>query len=274
MAVGQFKIGVIIQARLGSTRLPNKVMLPLPSGSSGTVISEIVERLKNISEISDVIVATSKSKVNNDLENYINDLRVKCYRGSEKDVLSRFYNIIIKYKFQYVIRLTADNPIVDNILLKQFIINFISNDLDYSCSNNLPLGCNFEMMKSSEIVEAHKNTQDPSDREHVTSFIKRNANKRSIYAFNNIKVIPNLRLTIDYASDYAFINLIYTMLKSKSKSVKNIINLVEKNKWSLAINKNNYQNTEFKNINQEVENIFPIIIERKLNRLQKLLKNL
>ena len=55
MAVGQFKIGVIIQARLGSTRLPNKVMLPLPSGSSGTVISEIVERLKNISEISDVV---------------------------------------------------------------------------------------------------------------------------------------------------------------------------------------------------------------------------
>lgn len=274
MAVGQFKIGVIIQARLGSTRLPNKVMLPLPAGSSGTVISEIIERLKNISEISDVIVATSKSKVNNDLENYINGLGVKCYRGSENDVLSRFYEIVIKYKFQYIIRLTADNPIVDDILLKQFIINFISNDLDYSCSNNLPLGCNFEMMKSSKIVEAHKNSQDLYDKEHVTSFIKRNANKRSIYTFNNMKIIPNLRLTIDYASDYAFINLIYSMLKSKSKSIKNIINLVEKNKWLLAINKNNYQVKEFKNIDQEIENILPVIKQRKLKRLQKILINL
>ena len=177
MAVGQFKIGVIIQARLGSTRLPNKVMLPLPVGSEKTIISEIIERVKDVSEISNVIVATSISKVNDDLESYIDSLKVECYRGSENDVLSRFYEIVIKHDFEYVIRLTGDNPIVDNILLKEFISNFISNDLDYSYSNNLPLGCNFEMMKASEIIKAYKNTEDLFDKEHVTPYIKRFAKK-------------------------------------------------------------------------------------------------
>jgi len=273
MAVGQFKIGVIIQARLGSTRLPNKVMLPLPVGSERTIISEIIERVKVVSEISNVIVATSKSKVNDDLESYMDSLKVECYRGSENDVLSRFYEIVLKHNFEYVIRLTGDNPIVDNILLKEFISNFISNDLDYSYSNNLPLGCNFEMMKASEIIKAYKNTEDLFDKEHVTAYIKRFAKNTEDFLFNNLGVINNLRLTIDYASDYAFINLIYTMLGNKSKSVKNIIKLIEGNLWLLDINNTNFQKKEFKNIDEEIENILPLINERELYRLKKLLIN-
>jgi spore coat polysaccharide biosynthesis protein SpsF len=268
MVVGQFKIGAIIQARSGSTRLPNKVLLSLPLGSKNTIISEVIKSVKDVSEISNVIVATSISKVNDDLESYINTLKVECYRGSENDVLSRFYDIVIKHKFEYIIRLTGDNPIVDNLLLKEFISNFISNDL------NLPLGCNFEMMKASEIIKAHENSENLFDKEHVTPFIKRNANKTADFTFKNIKVIPNLRLTIDYASDYALINLIYTILKDKSKSVKNIINIIEENLWLLDINNNNFQKKEFKNIDEEIENILPLIKERELNRLQKILINL
>ena len=99
------------------------------------------------------------------------------------------------------------------------------------------------MMKASEIINAHKNTEDIFDKEHVTPYIKRNANKKTDYFFNNIKLI-DLRLTIDYASDYAFVNLIYNA-KGKSKSVKNIINLIENNNWLLDVNKNNY-NKKFK----------------------------
>lgn len=273
MAVGQFKIGAVVQARLGSTRLPNKVLLPLPVGSDKTIISEVIERVKDVSEISNVIVATSVSQINDDLENYINSLNVLCYRGSENDVLSRFYKIVTKHKLKYIIRFTGDNPIVDNILLKEFINNFISNDLDYSCSINLPLGCNFEMMKSSEIIKAQKNTKDLFDREHVTPYIKRNAKKIEYYNFNNVKKIINLRLTVDYPSDYAFISLIYTVLKEKSKSLKNIINYINKNIWLLEINKNNFQKKDFKNIDDEIENILPLLKEREFKRLHDLLIN-
>lgn len=273
MGVGQFKIGVIIQARLGSSRLPNKVILPLPVGSKKTIISEIIESVKGLSEISNVIVATSTSKVNNGLESYLDSLKVECYRGSENDVLSRFYEIVLKYKFEYVIRLTGDNPIVDNQLLKEFIHNFISNDLDYSCSKNLPMGCNFEMMKASEIIKAYENTEDLFDKEHVTPYIKKNAIKNEYFFFDNIRVINNLRLTIDYASDYALINLIYKMLLDKSKSVKNIINLVKDNTWLMDVNNTNFQRKHFKNIDEEIKNIIPLLKERELNRLFELLIN-
>jgi spore coat polysaccharide biosynthesis protein SpsF len=274
MAAGQFKIGAIIQARLGSTRLPNKVLMPLPIGSNETILSQIIKKIKEVDIISDVIVATSKLPINDRLEEYVKSLNIDCFRGEEEDVLSRFYHISQERNFDYVIRFTGDNPIVDNLLLKEFISNFISNDLDYSCSNNLPLGCNFEMMKASEIIKAHENSKNVFDKEHVTPFVKRNSNKTADFTFNNIKVIPNLRLTIDYASDYALINLIYAMLKDKSKSVKNIINIITENLWLLDINNNNFQKKEFKNIDEEIKNILPLIKERELNRLQKILINL
>lgn len=271
MEVGQFKIGAIIQARSGSSRFPNKVMLPLPAGGEKTILSEIIESVKGVSEISKVIVATSKSNNNDELESYVNSLGVECYRGSENNVLSRFYDIVIKHKLQFVIRLTADNPIVDKLLLKEFIINCISNNLDYSCSSNLPLGCNFEIMKSSEIIKAHKNTEDLFDKENVTPYIKRHSKKTENFLFNKISISQRIRLTIDYPSDYAFINLIYIKLENKPKSIKNIINLIERNLWLLEINGNNFQIKEFKSLDEEIENILPLIKERGLNRLQKLL---
>jgi spore coat polysaccharide biosynthesis protein SpsF len=272
MAAGQFKIGAIIQARLGSTRLPNKVLMPLPIGSNETILSQIIKKIKEVDIISDVIVATSKLPINDRLEEYVKSLNIDCFRGEEEDVLSRFHYISQERNFDYVIRFTGDNPVVDTVYLKQFINNFLKKKLEYSYSTNLPLGCNFEMMKSSEIVQAYENTEDMFDKEHVTPYIKRNAKKTEYFLFNNISVINNLRLTIDYASDYAFMNLIYKMLKSKS--VKSIINLIEENHWLLDINNNNFQKKEFKNINEEIENILPIIKERELNRLQKILINL
>jgi len=274
MVVGQYKIGAIIQARLGSTRLPNKVMLPLPLGSQNTIISEIIERVKDISEISNVIVATSTSKVNNDLESYINGLKVQCYRGSENDVLSRFHDIAIQHELEYIIRLTGDNPIVDSTLLREFILRFISNNLDYSSSSNLPLGCNFEMMKASEIINANKYTDNRFDREHVTPYIKRNARKTQSFIFNNINIVKDLRLTIDYPSDYAVINLVYLMLENRSKSINNISEIVKENGWILDINKRNFQKVEFNSIAEEIESILPVIDERNMHRLKKVLINL
>jgi len=271
MVVGQFKIGAVIQARLGSTRLPNKVMMPLPFGSKQSIISHVINGIKKVSEITNITVATSRSLINDDLEAHVNTLKVDCYRGSEHDVLSRFYEIVKKYEFDYVIRFTADNPIIDCLLLKEFMRNFISNDLDYSYSNNLPIGCNFEMMKSTEIIQAYENTEDIFDKEHVTPYIKRSAKRIEYYTFKNIQLNNNLRLTIDYPSDYALMTMIYSILKNKPKSLKNILNIVEKNSWILNINKDNFQKKGFLNIKEEIQVIMPILEERELIRLKKVL---
>ena len=274
MAVGQFKIGAIIQARLGSTRLPNKVLMPLPIGSNETILSQIIKKIKEVDIISDVIVATSKLPINDRLEEYVKSLNIDCFRGEEEDVLSRFYHISQERNFDYVIRFTGDNPVVDNLYLKQFINNFLKKKLEYSYSTNLPLGCNFEMMKSSEIVQAYENTEDMFDKEHVTPFIKRNAKRKEHFTFENIQLNENLRLSVDHPSDYALMTMIYSLLKNKQKSVKNIFKLIYNNNWMVNINKDNFQKKKYLNIDEEIEEIIPFLKERELVRLEKLLKDI
>jgi spore coat polysaccharide biosynthesis protein SpsF len=274
MAVGQFKIGAIIQARLGSTRLPNKVLMPLPLGSNETILSQIIKKIKEVDIISDVIVATSKLPINDRLEEYVKSLNIDCFRGEEEDVLSRFYHISQERNFDYVIRFTGDNPVVDNLYLKQFINNFLKKKLEYSYSTNLPLGCNFEMMKSSEILQAYENTEDMFDKEHVTPFIKRNAKRKEHFTFENIQLNENLRLSVDHPSDYALMTMIYSLLKNKQKSVKNIFKLIYNNNWMVNINKDNFQKKKYLNIDEEIEEIIPFLKERELVRLEKLLKDI
>jgi spore coat polysaccharide biosynthesis protein SpsF len=274
MEVGQFKIGAIIQARLGSTRLPNKVLMPLPLGSNETILSQIIKKIKEVDIISDVIVATSKLPINDKLEEYVRNLNIDCFRGEEEDVLSRFYHISQERNFDYVIRFTGDNPIVDTEYLKQFINNFFKKKLEYSYSANLPLGCNFEMMKSSEINKAYKNAENSYDKEHVTPLIKKNANIKECYTFEKIEPNKNLRLTIDYPSDYALMTMIYSLLKNKQKSVKNIFKLIDNNNWIVNINKDNFQKKKYLNIDEEIKDILPLIKERELKRLLELLNKI
>lgn len=273
MVVGQYKIGAIIQARLGSTRLPNKVLMPMPIGSKESIISQVIKGVKKVSEVSKIVVASSSSVINDYLETHVRSFNIDCYRGDENDVLSRFYEIVKKYSFDYVIRFTADNPIVDDVLLKEFINNFIAQDLDYSYSQNLPLGSNFEMMKANQIIVAHEKTKSFYEKEHVTPYIKRHAKNTEDYKFKKIEFNKELRLTIDYPSDYALIGLIFSMLKDKPKSLKNILKLIEDNSWILKINQNNFQKKNYKSIEEEIENILPVLRERELIRLEKLLKN-
>ncbi len=273
MVVGQYKIGAIIQARLGSTRLPNKVLMPLPMNSNETIISNVINSLVPIKRIDEIIVATSDSYINNKLESYISTYNVSCFRGKEEDVLSRFYHIVKLHQLDYVIRFTADNPIVDQKYLNEFISNFLNKDLDYSYSQNLPIGCNFEMMKSSEIILAFNSTISAFDKEHVTPFIRKNAKNVEFFQFKNSNTKHDLRLTIDYPSDYAFMQIIFAKLGNMPKTIKNINDLIDDNLWVLDINNANFQKKEFHSLEEEVANILPVIKERKLNRLEKLLKN-
>lgn len=273
MAVGQYKIGAIIQARLGSTRLPNKVLMPLPINSKNTIISHAINQLKKISQISKIIVATSTSIVNNKLEKYVLDLDIDCYRGDENDVLSRFYNIVEQNDFDYVLRLTGDNPVIDNDYLIEFIENCIAKELDYSCSKNLPIGCNFEIIKTGELIKAHKHATCLYDKEHVTPYIRKNAKNISYYNFETYKKGYNLRLTIDYPTDYAFMQIVFSKLKNELITLEKVNEIVAKDLWILDINKDNYQKLENATLQEEIQTILPIIKERDLNKLLKFLED-
>jgi len=271
MGDGQFKIGAIIQARLGSTRLPNKVLMPLPIGSNETILSQIIKKIKEVDIISDVIVATSKLPINDRLEEYVKSLNIDCFRGEEEDVLSRFYHISQERNFDYVIRFTGDNPVIDTLYLNQFINNFLKKKLEYSYSSNLPLGCNFEMIKTDQLNIAYKTTKKYFDREHVTPFIKRTAKNIVCYSFKDFKLIKQLRLTVDYPSDYAFIQMVFLSLKNNEISLNKINKLINDCPWLLEINRNSFQKKEYQSIEQEIKELLPLLKERELIRVYKLL---
>ncbi len=242
MADGRFNIVAIIQARLGSTRLPNKALMPLPAQSDGTILGNIINILRDFEHINEIYVATSKSPINDLIEETCFLKNVKCYRGSEEDVLSRYYEILKNTNIDYVLRFTADNPIVEVDYLNLFINNHLSKNLDYSRSEGLPLGCNFEMFSTSSVIEAHISTKQDYDQEHVTPYIMKNTNNKEVYKFKFEKNISNLRFTIDYPNDYAFMNLMYNMLgKKTTPQIMELVGLVEKNSWLKKINSHNKQ---------------------------------
>ena len=264
MEVGRYSIGAIIQARLGSTRLPNKILLPIGK-KRGTILSQIFHRLKETKSVSKIILATSENRVNDTLEEYSKEQGIECYRGDEDNVLSRFSDVVKGNNFDYVLRFTAVK------LLENFIEYVVVQNLDYCYSTNLPLGCNFEIIKSSLIVEANEKSTSAYDKEHVTPYIKRNSKNKKLYKFEEDSILNDLRLTVDYPSDYSFIYLLSSMLGDKTLDLNNIKKIVNSNYWLKEINKKNFQKKEYENLEEEIKDLMPVIKEREMKRVEKML---
>lgn len=236
MEVGHYKkikIGVIIQARMGSSRLPGKVLLHLPINSDRTILDQILRR---IPEGIDTIIATSV----NSKDDKIAKVYKNVFRGSENDVLSRFYNCAKQFGFNHIIRLTGDNPIIDTQILKGVINKHIESEMDYSETIGLPLGTNFEIIGFSALKEAYYSAKLKYEREHVTSFVRENklSNfKTQVIKFNHN---PNLRLTVDYPSDYAFINLLFGKLGDEF-DIEDVERFIKQNPWAAEINQDKIQ---------------------------------
>jgi spore coat polysaccharide biosynthesis protein SpsF len=269
MEVGQFKVGAIIQARLGSTRLPNKVLLKLPFGSNRTILDHIFESLNSSTYQIKTVLATSDNEINDKLYEFSKSRDVICYRGDEENVLSRFYEVAKEQKLDIIIRLTGDNPILDTSYLDKALNHLIINKLEYLYTKGLPLGCNFEIMSFNALESAFNNAESTYEKEHVTPFIKKLKIKKDIL-FLSFEGNENLRLTIDYPSDYALMNLIFSSIEKPS--LKEISLFFEKNKWLMEINSGNYQKKDYDSLEEEIEVITPLLKKMELYRVIKKIK--
>lgn len=150
------KVIAIIQARMGSTRLPNKVMKPIGDLS---LIGLLIARLSRSKKINQIIVATSVDKNNQPLVKHVNSLGVDCFQGSEEDVLQRYQNAAKKYNADIVVRITGDCPLIDVSLVDKVITSFESSDNDY-VSNNYPAtfpdGLDVEVFSYTALESANK----------------------------------------------------------------------------------------------------------------------
>ena len=201
------RVSAIVQARMGSTRLPNKMMLWL---HGEPVIGWIHKRLINAKEIDSVIYAIPDTLENNTLEEYLNTQNAKIYRGSEQDVLNRFYNAAIISKADIIVRVCADNPLISPTQVDHLVKYYSNSTLDYAynhvpINNNYPDGLGAEITNIATLRRIEHSATHPSHREHVFNFVRENPDLFTIGTFDpvdNFMMQPQLRLDLDSTDDY------------------------------------------------------------------------
>ncbi|NRF93664.1 glycosyltransferase family protein [Paenibacillus frigoriresistens] len=207
------KIGVIIQARMGSTRLPGKVLLKLIDKS---VLAHVVDRCKSIPLVNDVIIATSTEPADNEIENEAKQIGVSCYRGSETDVLSRYYEAARLYGLDVVVRVTSDCPLLDPELSNDVIKMYIDTECDY-CTNTLercyPRGLDIEVFSYEALEQAATQAASTFECEHVTPYLYGHPDQFKLISFKDTFVDNSrYRWTLDTPEDWELIQKIYQKL--------------------------------------------------------------
>lgn len=200
------KFGAIIQARTGSTRLPNKVLEEL----CGTPILEvIIQKAKTVRALDEVVVATSNKEGDDVIEDCARAAGVPCYRGSEDDVLQRFVDTANRYEFETVMRLTADCPLVSVKLMNEIVkrYNRYQARPDYYTIDGFPRGIgDIEIISRNALLKSARNTTEPFDREHVMPYIVRHPELFSIKVDDAGQMDsrfsrPDLRVCVDTTED-------------------------------------------------------------------------
>jgi len=208
----------LIQARLGSSRLPGKSQLPLPLSATGdahTVLGHVVRRARQAASIGEVVVATTTQPLDDELAALASRLGTGVFRGSEADVLGRFAGALAAASpAATIVRLTADNPAIDPALLNAAVAHHLATGADYTHTTGLPLGTNFEIISAAALRRAAAEAAQPDEREHVTPYLRRHPAlfRLETLALAVPPVVAALRLTLDYPSDYALLSLLFTEL--------------------------------------------------------------
>lgn len=202
------KIVAIVQARMGSTRLPDKVMKPI---GGIPMIELLLLRLAKSKEVDQIVVATSIDDRNKPLVEHVNELGYVCEQGSENDVLDRFVQAAKKQQADVVVRITGDCPLVDPALVDEVIRRFKSANVDYF-SNIVPAtypdGLDIEVFSFNALEQAWQETKKPYDREHVTPYL-RNSGKFSNAAMQHNQDLSALRWTVDESADFSVVEKVF-----------------------------------------------------------------
>ena len=232
------KVVAITQARMGSTRLPGKVMKNI---LGKPVLLHFLDRIKEIKLIDKIVVATTTKKQDDIIVETVKEYNsdVGLFRGSEEDVLDRYYKAANKFGAEVIVRITSDCPLIDPVISDSVIKTFLENDCDY-CSNNLmrtfPLGLDTEVFNFSSLEKAWKEATQNVEREHVTPYIRNNPNKFKLLNVSNDIDLSHHRWTLDTPEDFEFINEIYRKLNQKSFHMRDVLEILNEEPYLTKIN--------------------------------------
>lgn len=231
------QVSAIVQARMGSTRLPGKIMKEI---IGKPMIDYVIERISKSSLISEIIIATSEREDNYDFIKYLDSKEIKYYVGNEEDVLSRYYYTAKQFNTENIVRITADCPLIDPLIIDNTVKEYFDSSTEYTSNiypRSFPKGLDTEVFSFKALERANYEATSKYDREHVTSYI-RESGKFKISNYSNGKDYSKLRLTVDWMEDFILIERIF---KSFSPNIffnwLDIISKLDNNQDLIDINK-------------------------------------
>ncbi len=208
------KVVCIVQARVGSTRLPGKVLKKI---CGKAVLEHDIDRLRRIKNIDEIVIATTKLEKDTAIIEMCKSLGAKYFRGSEEDVLSRYYYAAKENNADVVVRVTSDCPLIDFEISENIIQYYIDNKDKYDYVSNTidrtyPRGLDIEVFSFNALEKAFKEAVSLRDKEHVTPYIWDNPKIFKLAQYKNSENYSNLRWTLDTEEDFQLINKIYNLL--------------------------------------------------------------
>ncbi len=234
------KTVIIVQARMTSTRLPGKILLPV---LNKPLLEYQVERLRRVRLSDDLIIATTENETDEPIVELCRKLQAPCFRGHEEDVLARYFGAAIKFGADTIVRITSDCPLIDPEIVDKVIDTFNTHrdQFDY-VSNSLrrtyPRGMDAEVLPFNILKEAHDEVVHAEEREHVTLFIYLRPKRYRLGYVTNDVDCSSYRLTVDTREDFELIKLIIEKLYPSNPlfNLQDIINLLLANPEWAAIN--------------------------------------
>ncbi|WP_032121983.1 cytidylyltransferase domain-containing protein [Clostridium amazonitimonense] len=223
----------IIQARMGSSRLAGKAMKRL---CGKTILAHCIERIRQCKYIDDIVVATTIKEADSIIEKEALNCRVKVFRGSEDDVLSRYYYAAKKYEADVVVRITSDCPLIDPKILDEVIFFYLKNNYDIVTNapneeeyRTYPRGLDVSVFSFKQLENAFLNATEKYHREHVTPYLYENLKNK--YYYKSKIDYSKYRLTLDTEEDWKLISKIYMNLYKDKHDfyLKDILSLFESN---------------------------------------------
>ena len=234
------RVVAVIQARVGSTRLPGKVLLDL---AGDAILARCVNRTRRAQTLDEVVIATTAKPADDAIVDLCAERGWPCFRGSEEDLLDRYYQAAVAYQADVVVRITSDCPLIEPEIVDRVVREFLERqpDVDYACNvlpqRTFPRGLDTEVMRFDVLERAWREDLNPAWREHVTPYIQRHPDLFRIHGVTNEVDYSHMRWTVDTPEDLAFVRRIYDHFGHDRFSWRDVLAVLEGHSEWLEINR-------------------------------------
>jgi spore coat polysaccharide biosynthesis protein SpsF len=229
MGGGTMSVVAVVQARIGSTRLPGKVLLDVGGAS---MLARTVRRLQRARLLDAVVVATSTKAEDDTVERAAREIGVMVCRGSESDVLARYAQAAREVRAEVIVRVTSDCPLIDPDVVDFVVAAFRAScpPADYASNTQqrtYPRGLDVEVLSAAALARANRDAHTETQREHVTPYVYQNPAMFRLVSVTNDRDLGRYRFTVDTAEDLAFVRAVYARLDGDAFGWRDVVRLLD-----------------------------------------------